>query len=164
MPGRKVRQIHRISSLWLNQLSEGSEYSDSRSTSDHSIVQNQGHIYQSNSSMNVSCISNGPDLNPTDLEFKFMKHISLFTIINGHNFKELLVKILRECLHQISLDDVYNLLYNYETPNQVINSLCGGLKTDNYANVESKLEGLNSFHLALEILGCLIWEVNLLHT
>lgn len=81
---------------------------------------------------------------------KYMTFAPLFTGINGSNFKELLVKVLHECLHQISLDDFYNLLYNFETPDQVVSSPADGLKIDNSEPSESRMEGLNLCHLILE--------------
>lgn len=69
--------------------------------------------------------------------------------VNGHNFKDFLVKVLNECLHEFPLDDFYNLLYNYESPGQITSSPTEGHKIDKSKPSDSRIEALKLCSLIL---------------
>lgn len=81
---------------------------------------------------------------------KYTKFAPFFSKLFGQNFKELLVEVLHECLHQISLDDFYNFLHNFKSPDQVVSSPLDGFKIDKSEPSDSRMEGLNFCHLILE--------------
>lgn len=81
---------------------------------------------------------------------KYLEFLPLFSRINGQNFKELLVKVSHDCLHQVPLDNFYNLLYNSATTGQLINSPKNVFEIDKSDPNNSRIEGLNFCRLVLE--------------
>lgn len=81
---------------------------------------------------------------------KYMELLPLFSRMHGHNFKELLLRVLRECLDQFPLDDFYNLLYSSALSLEVIDSSTKILEKINSKMKKLRLEGLEYCHLVLE--------------
>lgn len=81
---------------------------------------------------------------------KFMEFVPVFAKINGNNFKELLVGVLRECLHQFSVEDLYNLLYISEISDNMLSSHIEDLKINQSESANSRLEGFQLCHLILK--------------
>lgn len=81
---------------------------------------------------------------------KFMEFVPAFAKINGNNFKELLVGVLRECLHQFSVEDFYNLLCTSEISDNMLSSPIEDLKINKSEFANSRLEGLQLCHLILK--------------
>lgn len=84
-----------------------------------------------------------------DAEQKYRDFVPLFSTINGNNFKELLAAALSACLHQFSLDDFFNLVYNLKKPGQA-SSTIDDLNINRSKQADSRLEGLKFCHLILE--------------
>lgn len=85
-----------------------------------------------------------------DAEEKYITFLPLIAGTNSKSFAEILVKVLHECLYQLSLDDFYNLLYNYETPDQVVCLPVDGFKVDKSEPSHLRMEGLHLCYLILE--------------
>lgn len=95
---------------------------------------------------------NYPNIDLWNAQQRYKTFEPLIPEINGHNFKDFLVKVLNECLHEVSLDDFYNLLYNSESPDQVIISPTKGCNIDKSKPSDSQREALNFCALILNSL------------
>lgn len=81
---------------------------------------------------------------------KFKELCPSLNQINKRNFAEVLVNVLRKCLKDILLDDFYNFLYVYRTPNNVVSSPVDGIKLDRAIPSDSKFESLKLCSFILE--------------
>lgn len=80
----------------------------------------------------------------------YLKLMPLINDINPSNYYELLVETLRECLHQISLDNFYNLVFNNYSPGFNFPAPINGKKVDNSNPLPFENEGLTLCFYILE--------------
>lgn len=70
-------------------------------------------------------------------------YLKLMPLINSPgNYYELLVETLRECLHQLSLDNFYNLVFNNYSPGFNFPAPINGKKVHNSGKLPFEKEGL----------------------
>lgn len=72
----------------------------------------------------------------------YLKLMPLINSINPSIYYELLVETLRECLHQISLDNFYNLVFNNYSPGFNFPAPINGKKVHNSGKLPFEKEGL----------------------
>lgn len=81
---------------------------------------------------------------------EYLQMIPLINSINPRNYSELIVQTLRVCLHQVPLDDFYNLVFNSGTPDQVLAFPFDGERVEKCRDRKFKKEGLTLCYYVLE--------------
>lgn len=87
---------------------------------------------------------------PLDLNAAYLKLSPLIQRTTPNNINELFVATLLECLHHMPLDDLFILLFNDVTPEQVSPIPIGGTKVDKSPYTCFKNEALNLCYYILE--------------
>lgn len=81
---------------------------------------------------------------------EYLKIVPLINRINPRNYSEVIVQTLRVCLHQVPLDDFYNLVFNSTSPYQIPTLPIDGERVEKNRERQFKKEGLTLCSYVLE--------------
>lgn len=116
-------------------------------------VENENSIQQSEVSYKVTSSSSNPPSTFSQLSFDpelaYIKLLPLINSVEGGEFAFVLLKVLLYCLEQLPLDDLYNLLYNFESPDNLVSNPIDGSKIDKHEPT-LKPEAIKFCHFIIE--------------